>query len=99
MIVHNRMTRDFFGPCSCGISSQSWTELSDEQVEIWKKNPVVMGLVEQNCLEFVRSHSQVKDDAETVDTAAIEAPNALKKDASIESRGTAEVKIKRGGAK
>ena len=58
-----------------------------------------MGLIEQNCLEFVRSQGQVKSDVETVDTAPIEAPETLKKDASVESRGTAEVKIKRGGAK
>ena len=37
--------------------------------------------------------------AETVDTAPIEAPETLKKDASVESRGTAEVAIKKGGAK
>ena len=93
------MGRDFIGPKNIKVDSHGWVELTAEQHELWEKHPVVMGLVEQNCLEFVRSHGQVKADAETVDTAPIEAPETLKKDAIVESRGTAEVKIKRGGAK
>lgn len=93
------MGRDFIGPKNIKVDSHGWVELTAEQHELWEKHPVVMGLVEQNCLEFVRSHGQVKADAETVNTAPIEAPESLKKDASVESRGTAEVAIKRGGAK
>ena len=99
MIVHNKMGRDFIGPKNIKVTSRGWVGLSAEQHELWQKHPVVMGLVEQNCLEFVRSSGQVKDDVETVDTAQIEAPETLKKDASVESRGTAEVAIKKGGAK
>ena len=99
MIVHNKMGRAFIGPKNIKVDSRGWVDLTAEQHELWQKHPVVMGLVEQNCLEFVRSQGQVKDAAETVDTAPIEAPETLKKDASVESRGTAEVAIKKGGAK
>ena len=93
------MGRAFIGPKNIKVESRGWVELTAEQHELWQKHPVVMGLVEQNCLEFVRSQGQVKNDAETVDTAPIEAPETLKKDANVESLGTAEVAIKKGGAK
>ena len=93
------MGRAFIGPKNIKVESRGWVELTAEQHELWQKHPVVIGLVKQNCLEFVISHGKIKTDAETVDTAPIEAPETLKKDASVESRGTAEVAIKKGGAK
>lgn len=99
MFIKNKMRRDFIGPKNIKVNSRSSVELTAEQHELWQKHPVVVGLVKQNCLEFVRSHGQIKSNDETVDTAPIEPPETLKKDASVESRGTAEVKIKRGGAK
>ena len=91
------MTRDFFGPLNLGVGSQSWTKLSDEQVELWKKNPVVMGLIDQNCLEIIASSPN--PETEVVDTATIAAPKSLDKADKIENRGNAQIEIKKGGAK